>query len=45
MICLLNFLKCDFSEVDEAMFQGVEKPGELILCILGSKKSDLDKFA
>jgi hypothetical protein len=35
IICLLNVLKNDFGEVDEAMFEGVERPFELIFCILG----------
>jgi hypothetical protein len=29
-MCLLDVLKNDFGEVDEAMFQGVELPSELI---------------
>jgi hypothetical protein len=32
-------------EVDEAVFQGLEKPCELIFCILGNEKSDLDEVA
>jgi hypothetical protein len=31
---LLDFLKCDFGEVDEVIFQGVERPCEQIYCIL-----------
>jgi hypothetical protein len=42
--CLLDVLKNDFREVDEAMIQGVERPRELILCFLGIEKSDLDEF-
>jgi hypothetical protein len=38
-------LKKDFVEVDEAMFQGVERPCELIFCILGIEKSYLDEAA
>jgi hypothetical protein len=38
-------LKFDFSAVDEAMFQGVEKPCTLIFCILGIGKCDLVEFA
>jgi hypothetical protein len=38
-------LKNKFGEVDEAMFQGMERPCELIFCILGIKKSDLDEVA
>jgi hypothetical protein len=34
-------LRNDFGNVDEAMFQGVEKPREIILCIQGFEKSDL----
>jgi hypothetical protein len=41
----MNVLKNDFVEVDEAMFQGVKRPCELIFCILGFKKSDLDDVA
>jgi hypothetical protein len=40
---LLDVLKCDFVEVDEEMFQGVERPCEIICCILGIQKSDLDE--
>jgi hypothetical protein len=29
--------------VDEAMFHGFERPCELIFCILGKEKSDLDE--
>jgi hypothetical protein len=36
-------LKNDFGEVDEAMFVGVERPNEFILCILGFEKSDLNE--
>jgi hypothetical protein len=35
----------DFAEVDEAMFQGVERPYKLTFCILSIEKSDLDKPA
>jgi hypothetical protein len=38
-ICLLDVLKNDFGEADEAMFQGVEKPCEQILCFLGIEKA------
>jgi hypothetical protein len=41
----LDVLKKDFGEVDEAMFQGVERPGEIIFTILGTEKSDLDEVA
>jgi hypothetical protein len=43
LICLLDVLKYDFSEVDEAMFLGVERPCELIFCILGIQKSTWTK--
>jgi hypothetical protein len=38
-------LKNEFGEVDvdEAMFQGVERPCELIFCILGIERSHLDE--
>jgi predicted transcriptional regulator len=42
IICSLDVLKNDFVEVVEAMFQGVERPYELISCILSMEKSDLD---
>jgi hypothetical protein len=38
-------LKKEFVEVDDAMFQGVERLCELIFCILGINKIDLDKFS
>jgi hypothetical protein len=41
----LDILKNDFVEFDEAMFQGVEMPSELILCFLDIEKSDLDEVA
>jgi hypothetical protein len=34
IICLLDVLKNDFGEVDEEMIQGVERPCEIILCVL-----------
>jgi hypothetical protein len=34
-----------FDEVDETMFQGVEKQFKLIFCIQGIEKSDLDEVA
>jgi hypothetical protein len=33
-----SVLKNDFGEVDEAMIQGIEKPGEIIISILGIEK-------
>jgi hypothetical protein len=41
----MNVLKNDFGEVDEAIFQGVEMPCEIIFCISGIQKSDLDDVA
>jgi hypothetical protein len=40
-----NILKNDFVEVDETMFQGVERLCELISYILGIVKSDLHECA
>jgi hypothetical protein len=45
IIGLLDVLKNDFGEVDEGMFQGVERPCEIIFCILVIEKSDLDEVA
>jgi hypothetical protein len=36
----MNVLKCEFGEVDETVFQGVERHREHILYILGIEKSD-----
>jgi hypothetical protein len=44
-LCLLDVLKNEFGEVDEAMFQGVERPCEPIFCIQGIEKSYLDEVA
>jgi hypothetical protein len=44
-ICLLEVLKGDFGDVDEEMFQGVERPCELIFYLLGIQKTDLDEVA
>jgi hypothetical protein len=41
----MDVLKNDFGNVDEAMFQGIERPREIILCIQGFEKSDLDDVA
>jgi hypothetical protein len=38
IICILDVLKNDFGEVDEAMFECVEKPYEHIFCILNIEK-------
>jgi hypothetical protein len=43
IITLQYLLKCDFGEIDEAMFQGVERQCELIFCILGIQKSVWDE--
>jgi hypothetical protein len=40
-----HVLKNDLVEVDEVMFQGIESPCELLFCLLGIGKSDLDKVA
>jgi hypothetical protein len=39
----LDVLKNISREVDEAMFQDIKRPCELIFCILGIEKSDLDE--
>jgi hypothetical protein len=39
IICLLDVLKNDFAEVDEAMFEGFEKPCEPIFGILSIQKA------
>jgi hypothetical protein len=44
-MCLLDVLKNDFVEVDEAIFNSVDRQWVLILCILGIKKSALDEVA
>jgi hypothetical protein len=41
----MNVLTKEFVEFDEAMFQFFEMPWELIFCILGIVKSDLDEVA
>jgi hypothetical protein len=41
IICLLDVLKKDFVEVDEAIFQGLERPCILTFFILGIQKSYL----
>jgi hypothetical protein len=40
IICLLEVLENDFGNVDEAMFQSVERPNEHIFCILQILKKD-----
>jgi hypothetical protein len=37
-MCLVNVLKCDFVEIDEAMFLVVERPFERDFYILGMEK-------
>jgi hypothetical protein len=44
IICLLNVLKNDRG-VDEAIFESVERPCELIYCILGIEKREVDEVA
>jgi hypothetical protein len=44
-MCLRDVLKNDFGEVDDAMFQNVERPYEPFFCILVIEKSDLDEVA
>jgi hypothetical protein len=39
-IFLLDVLINDFAELDEAMFEGVERPYEIIFCILSIEESD-----
>jgi hypothetical protein len=36
--CILDNLKCDFYEVDEAMFRGIDRPCEKIISFLGIEK-------
>jgi hypothetical protein len=45
IICLLNDLKVDLGDVDEAMFHDVDRPFEYIFYIPGIQKSDLDEVA
>jgi hypothetical protein len=45
IMCLLYILECDFDEVEEAMLQGVERPCELIFCILCIQRKDMDVVA
>jgi hypothetical protein len=39
----MEVLKNDFGEVDEATFQGFERPSKVIFSILIIENSDLDK--
>jgi hypothetical protein len=45
IISLLDVLKNEFVEVDEAMFQGVDGPCDNILCNPGKEKSDFHEVA
>jgi hypothetical protein len=45
LICLLDVFKNDFSEVDEAIFQIVERPCEFIFYILDIENRYLDEAA
>jgi hypothetical protein len=45
MICLVDVLKYNVGEFDEAMFQSVEKPFYLIFYILDREKRYLDVVA
>jgi hypothetical protein len=45
IICLLDVLKNDFVEADEALIQCVERPNELIFCILSIEKIDFNEIA
>jgi hypothetical protein len=45
IICLLNVLKCDFVNVDEAMFSDVERSFERLFYIQGNKKNELVEYA
>jgi hypothetical protein len=44
-ICLVNDLKCNFGDVDEAIFRNVERTFERIFYILSVQKSVLDEIA
>jgi hypothetical protein len=45
MICLPNVLKCNFGDVDEAMFHDVERPYEHIFFLLSMERSHSDEVA
>jgi hypothetical protein len=40
-MCLMDVLKCDLVEVNEAKFQGVDRPCEIIFSIQEIQKSCL----
>jgi hypothetical protein len=44
-MCLLDVFKNHFGEVDEAMFEDVERPLKYIFSIPSIEKSDLDEDA
>jgi hypothetical protein len=44
MFCLLVIQKCDLDEVGDSMFQVVEFPWKLIICLLDVAKFDFAKF-
>jgi hypothetical protein len=44
IICPLDVLRNNLVEIDENMFLGVERPCELIFCMLEIQRSDLDVF-
>jgi hypothetical protein len=44
IICLLDVLKCDFREVDEAMFESEKVHANSFSASLDIQKSDLDEF-
>jgi hypothetical protein len=41
----MEVLKNDFGEIDEATFQGFERPSKVIFCILSIENNDLDEVA
>jgi hypothetical protein len=41
----MDVLKNEFVVFNDGMFQGVETPCELIFCIIGYKKRDLEEVA
>jgi hypothetical protein len=45
IICFLDVLKNDFSEVNEVTIQDFKRPWELIFCYLGIENSELGEIA
>jgi hypothetical protein len=45
IICLLKVFKCEYRDVNKAMFHNVERPFERVCYILGIPKSDFDEVA